>query len=130
MDVTAISTYPSFAFATADAIPKNYYSQLRAFTDRPIVIAEAGYSSAAGAQGINNGTEDDQAAYVRRLLDETQSLNMPFVIWFAGWDPAYAQDTPFSVFQHIGLRRDDDSEKPAWTPWREAAQRPYQPPSG
>jgi hypothetical protein len=127
MDVAAISTYPSFSFPNAAAIPDNYYSQLRAFTDRPVVIAEAGYSSAAGAQGINNGTEADQASFAARLIAEAQNLKMPFVIWFAGWDPAYAQDTPFSVFQHIGLRRGDDSEKPAWNVWSDAARRPYAP---
>ncbi len=124
-DVTAISTYPSFAFANAAAIPDNYYSQLRAFTDRPIVIAEAGYSSGTGAQGVNNGTEADQATFAARLLAEAQDLRMPFVIWFAGWDPAYAQDTPFSVFQHIGLRGADDTGKPAWKVWSDAARRPY-----
>ncbi len=127
LDVMAISTYPSFAFNAASAIPDNYYSQLRAFTDRPIVIAEMGYSSAAGAQGINNGTEQEQAAFVKRALQEAQTLRMPFVVWFAGWDPAYAHDTPFGVFQHIGLRREDDSEKPAWQQWADAARRPYTP---
>ena len=50
---------------------------------------------------------------------------MPFVVWFAGWDPSYAKDTAFSVFQHIGLLREDGSEKPAWAPWASAALRPY-----
>ena len=129
MDVAAISTYPSFSFNAAGAIPDNYYSQLRAFTDRPIVIAETGYSSAAGAQGINNGSEAEQAAFARRALAEAQNLHMPFVIWFAGWDPTYARDTPFGVFQHIGLRREDDSEKPAWQVWSDAAHRRFEQPS-
>ncbi len=128
LDVMAISTYPSFAFETAAAIPDKYYSQLRAFIDRPIVIAEMGYSSAAGAQGINDGSEAEQAAFVKRVLLEAQTLRMPFIIWFAGWDPAYARDTPFGVFQHIGLRREDDTEKPAWQTWADGARRPYEPP--
>ena len=66
IDFTAISTYPSFAFATADAIPANYYAQLRGFTDRPIVIAEMGYSSRPGSQGVNSGTEAEQSLFVRR----------------------------------------------------------------
>lgn len=126
-DVTAISTYPSFAFTSAGAIPPNYYSQLRAFTSHPIVIAETGFASAAGPQGVNSGTEADQAAYVQRVLSEAQALRMPFVIWFAGWDPAYAQDTPNGVFRYIGLLRADNSEKPAWQPWKDAASRPYEP---
>jgi hypothetical protein len=84
-----------------------------------------GYSSAAGAQGMNNGTEQEQEAFVRRALAEAQTLRMPFIIWFAGWDPSYAKDTPFVVFQHIGLLREDSTEKPAWAVWSEAARRPY-----
>ncbi len=125
MDVTAISTYPSFAYAKASEIPDNYYSQLRGFTEKPIVIAEMGYSSAPGVQGINDGTEPEQAAFVKRALADAEQLEMPLVIWFAGWDPAYAKDTPFGVFQHIGLLRDDGTEKPAWALWAAAARRPY-----
>jgi hypothetical protein len=125
LDVMAISTYPSFAYSSAAAIPPDYYSQLTAFTDKPIVIAEMGYSSGAGAQGINDGSEPEQEAFVRRALVEAQSLKMPFIIWFAAWDPAFAKDTSQGVFQHIGLRRSDDTEKPAWATWVAAARRPY-----
>jgi hypothetical protein len=128
MDVMAISTYPSFYYKSAGAIPEKYYSQLRGFTDRPIVIAEMGYSSAPDPRGVNSGTEADQAAFLRRALDEVQKLSMPFVIWFAAWDPAYAQDTAFDVFQHIGLLRQDNSQKPAWADWVTAARRPYRTP--
>ena len=125
MDVAAVSTYPSFAFSKASDIPANYFSQLRGFTEKPIVIAEMGYSSAAGAQGINNGTEPEQAQFVTRMVREAQDLRMPLVIWFAAWDPAYAQETSFGVFQHIGLLHEDGKEKPAWATWAEAARRPY-----
>ncbi len=127
LDLVTISTYPSFAFPSASAIPANYYSQLAAFTDRPIAIAEMGYSSAASAQGLNDGTEADQAAYLKRVLIDAGKLKMPFVIWFAGWDPSFAKGSAYSVFQHIGLLRADNSKKPAWQEWATAARRPYQP---
>lgn len=130
MDVMAISTYPSFWAKAASDIPDTYFSQLRAFTDKPIVIAEMGYASAPGAAGINNGTEQEQAAFVQRALDEAQKLRMPLVIWFAGWDPSYATDTAAAVFAHIGLLRADGSEKPAWAAWAAAARRPYVAPGG
>lgn len=127
MDVTAISTYPSFAFADPASIPANYYSQLRAFTDHPIVIAEMGFSSAPGQQGLNSGSEPAQAAFVERVLDDAEALPIEAVVWFAIWDPTYARDTAFSAFQSIGLRRADDTGKPAWNAWAAAARRPYQP---
>jgi hypothetical protein len=124
-DFAAISTYPSFAFGSVADIPDQYYSQLRAFTQKPIAIAEAGYASATGASGVNNGTEAEQTAFVQRILAEAQNLRSPFLIWFAAWDPAYAKDTAFAVYQHIGLRREDDTPKPAWEGWSQAARRPY-----
>jgi hypothetical protein len=126
-DFTAISTYPSFAYPNAAAIPDYYYTQLRAFTDKPIAIAEMGYASTAGADGVNSGTEADQSAFVERIMDEAEAMDMPFVVWFAIWDPTYARDTAFGAFQNIGLLRDDDSEKPAWQFWATNARRPYRP---
>ncbi|HZP58352.1 MAG TPA: hypothetical protein VFC53_12490 [Dehalococcoidia bacterium] len=126
LDLMAISTYPSFAFPAASAIPDNYYTQLQAFTDRPIAIAEMGYASDAGPQGVNSGTETDQAAYLRRALGDAERMHMPFVIWFACWDPTFARASgAYGVYQHIGLLRDDNSEKPAWSVWADAARRPY-----
>lgn len=128
LDVVAISTYPSFAFPDAASIPENYYTQLSAFAnDKDIVIAEMGFASEAGVQGVNSGTEDDQAQFVRRIVREAEEMSMPVIIWFAGWDPTYAKDSPYVAFQHIGLRRGDDSEKPAWAVWSEHASRPYEP---
>ena len=123
LDFVAISTYPSFAYASVQALPANYYTQLQAFTEKPIVIAEMGFSSATA--NVNSGTESEQSAFVRRALADAESMSMPFVIWFAIWDPSYARDTAFSAFAHIGLRREDDSEKPAWNDWLAASRRPY-----
>ncbi len=124
VDFVGISSYPSFAYASAAAIPDVYYSQLRAFTSKPIALAEFGYSSAPGHQGLNSGTEEDQTAYLRRVLREAELVPMAFIVWFAIWDPAYARGTAFSAFQSIGLLREDDTEKPAWTFWADAAAQP------
>lgn len=126
-DFTAISTYPGFVFASAGAIPENYYSQLRAYTEDPIVIAEMGWSSAPAQQGASGGTESEQAAFLDRMIGEAEDLGMPLVVWYAIWDPAYTRDTAFGAFQSIGLRREDDTEKPAWSVWRDEVARPYEP---
>ncbi len=125
IDFVAISTHPGFAFAGPAAIPENYYSQLTAFTDKPIAIAEMGYASAGGRQDAGTGTEALQAAYLERMIGEAQKLSMAFAVWFAIWDPVYAEGTEFDAFQRIGLLRTDSTEKPAWRPWDAAARRPY-----
>jgi hypothetical protein len=124
MDFVAISTHPSLAFPLERSIPDNYYSQLSGFTSLPIAIAEMSYSSALGSQGVNNGSEADQKAYLRRVLDQAEEMEMAFVIWLAGWDPAFTKGSDQSAFEHTGLLRADNSQKPAWPSWADAAARP------
>jgi hypothetical protein len=127
VDVLAVTTYPSFAFRTPTDIPADYYDQLRRYSDAPIAIAAAGYSSGPGREGINEGTEEEQAAFLTRLLRDAQRLDMAFVVWFASTDPAFVQAPPLDLLQYIGLHRADGSAKPAWEVWAEEAGRPLSP---
>jgi hypothetical protein len=125
VDVTTISTYPSLVYATVEELPSNYYTQLRAFTDHPIVVAAAGFSSGPPVPDETTDGEREQAAFVERLVAEAAELPMTSLLWFAGWDPAYAEGTALDPFRHIGLLRVDGTAKPAWEVWSEAAGRPH-----
>ena len=118
LDLLAVSSYPGLAFAAAEDIPDSYVAQLRSYTDRPIVIAGTGYSSG------DDANENQQAAYLRRVLDEAQQLSMPLLVWLVGQDPSFTGDVPLGLLQHIGLLRQDGTEKPAWAVWAQAARRP------
>jgi hypothetical protein len=126
IDFIAISTYPGLAYSSAADIPADYYSQLTAFTDKPIAIAEMGYASSTQGTSAPR-TENDQAAFLGRALRDAQDLHMKFAVWYAIWDPVYARDTPFAIFQSIGLLRSDETEKLAWPVWEAAERREYQP---
>ena len=123
MDVAALSTYPGLVFNQVGDIPANYYSQLRGFTDKPIVIAETGFPSEPSPPA-NTGSPEAQEEYVGRVLGEADDLGMPFIIWFAAWDPSFAEGTAFSSFRHIGLIETDGTEKPSWGTWSEEHARP------
>jgi len=122
MDLLAITTYPSFAFKSVDDIPADYYAQLRQHTTKPIVFAEAGFSSepAGGA----SGSESEQAAFLRRLFAEADALSASFLVWYSAADPHYEMPSP--AFQHIGLLREDGGKKQAWQVWQENRRRPLQ----
>lgn len=124
LDMLAVSTYPGLVFGHPDEIPDSYYARLRTYTDRPIAIAQTGYSSGPGRDGQNEGNELEQAAFVMRILDDTEALDMPFLVWFTAWDPPIADDPPFDLLQHLGLLRTDGTEKASWAVWIEAAARP------
>lgn len=125
LDLLAFSTYPSFVFDSAAEIPADYYQQLRTRTDKPLAVAEAGFASGPGIDGVNEGTEEDQRLFLQRLLAEADTLPLSFLVWFEGQDPVYATEAPFAYFQYMGLLRQDGMEKPAWSTWLLAAQRPY-----
>lgn len=128
MDALAISSYPflSGIRSTADLRP-DYYSQLKTYWDGEILISETGYPSAPVDGQVNIGTEEDQQAYLTRVLEEANKLGFSMAVWFAALDPAFASSGASSVFKDIGLRKSDGSNKLAWSTWEEWARRPLKP---
>jgi exo-beta-1,3-glucanase (GH17 family) len=91
-----------------------------------IIISETGYPSAPVEGRVTVGTEADQQAYVQRLLEDTNSLGVSMVVWFAALDPAFASSGATAVFKDIGLRKSDGSNKLGWATWEEWARRPLE----
>ena len=130
MDLLAVSSYPRLAFPGPNRIPPDYYRRLASYTDRPIAIAAMGYPSGPGGAGTSGGSEGQQAAFLRRALDDAEALAMPLVVWFVGRDTTFTGEAPLDLLQQIGLLRQDGTEKPAWPVWRETARRPLAEASG
>lgn len=129
MDVLAISSYPFLAQvrSTSDLKP-DYYSQLKQHWDGEILIAETGWPSAPVEGQLIVGTEEDQQAFLARILNDAEQNGFSLVVWFAALDPAFAQTGAASVFKDIGLRHSDGGNKLAWTTWEDWARRPLKQP--
>ena len=124
MDLLAVSSYPGLVFADPSRLPDDYYAQLSKYTDRPIVIAETGYPSQLEGAARSQGNEERQSAFLRRVLSDAEELDMPLVVWFVGQDPTFTGGPAFDLVRHIGLLRQDGTEKPAWSVWSQTARRP------
>lgn len=121
MDVLAISTYPFLGdVRSADELRVDYIAQLKNHFTGEILIAESGYASSPIEGEANVGTEEDQRAYLERLLAEAEANGLSAVIWTAALDPTYASPP----LRSIGLRQSNGSNKLAWETWEAWARRP------
>lgn len=124
MDLLALSTYPYLAFESTSSIPDDYYAQAREVWDGDILIAEVGYTSEPVEGHPSVGTEEDQLAYLDRLLADAQNGLFSGVFWYAALDPAFAREGTNAQFSAIGLKLSDGTPKQAWDSWTTAARRP------
>ncbi len=127
MDLLAITTYPSFVYEVARKIPPGYYLDITKQTALPVAFLSAGFSAAPGRDNLNSSTPPEQRRYLQRLIEDADALASPFLIWYAGRDPGFAQSPPFDLLGSLGLRDSNDQAKEAWDAWEAATNRPYDP---
>ena len=125
MDLLAVSTYPFVTgLRVAGDLRPDYFAALKKRWDGEVLIAETAYPSSPIEGEAVVGTEEDQALYLNRLLDEAERSGISTVIWLAALDPAFATTGPSAVFRDTGLRKSDGANKLAWSTWEEWARRP------
>jgi hypothetical protein len=128
LDVWVISSYPYFVFPSGMDIPADYYSPLLKRTDKPVAIAESGFSTQTVGQMTN--TPEDQVAYLNTMHEQ---LGPRLVFWVNtllndlnldsyaeqmkkdGRNPKDAE--ALGNFAYIGLLEFDGSLKPALEVW-------------
>jgi hypothetical protein len=128
LDLWVISTYPYFVFPSGSDIPADYYTPLLTRTDKPVAVAEGGFSSQP--VGFAEGSPEGQVAYLNAIHDQ---LRPRLVFWVNTLlddfnlesyaeqmkrDGRDLQDAiSLGAFAHIGLRNSDGSPKPALEVW-------------
>ncbi len=127
IDLLAITTYPSFVYEVARKVPPGYYTEIAKQTKLPVAFLSAGFAAAPGRDNLNSSTPPEQRRYLQRLIEDADALASPFLIWYAGRDPAFVQSPPFDLLGSLGLRDQNDQAKEAWEAWETASNRPYDP---
>ena len=127
VDLFAITTYPSFVYEVARKVPPGYYTDITKHTKLPVAFLSAGFASAPGRENLNSSTPPEQRRYLQRLIEDADALAAPFVVWYAGRDPGFAQSPPFDLLGSLGLRDAQDRAKEAWEAWETASNRPFDP---
>jgi len=133
IDVVGISVYPYIFFNHADRgdpanLPADWLSQISTVAGgKPIAIVETGWPAEtvtipAFAVDIASDAAS-QNAYLQRLLNEAESLDARFIVWFfltdydALWDGALQQDAVARIWRDTGLYDENLNPRPALDTW-------------
>jgi len=125
-----LSSYPYFAFSQPEDIPDDYYRRLLGGRERPVMVVEGGWSSAA--VGPVRSSPQLQARYFARqarLLDDIGARGL-LQLLFADLDlRAFPKQQPvlLPLFAGIGVVDSRLGAKPALAAWDALHARPYAP---
>ncbi|MFH1170324.1 MAG: hypothetical protein V1704_02095 [Candidatus Vogelbacteria bacterium] len=111
VDAIAFTTYPSAFFSSPDKLPVNYYTRIRNYTAKPILIAESGWPTS----GSSGASVANQTAFLNRLPELTKDLNIRLWIWWFPYD--WAGDGYPTFFKTMGLRQASGEPKASWNSW-------------
>jgi len=117
LDFLSVHTYPAWEYRSMqDALEytkENYHSVVDHYPDKPVIITEAGWTTASNGRGIEpwNASEDLQAQYYRELMEwTTRESILTFV--FEAFDESWkGSPDPLEPEKHWGLFNLDRTPK-------------------
>jgi exo-beta-1,3-glucanase (GH17 family) len=117
LDFIAVHTYPAWEYRSIhDALEytkQNYYSVVEHYPGKPVVITEAGWTTAANGRGIDphNASEELQARYYDQLIEWTSGAGILTFVFEAFDEPWKGSPDPLDPEKHWGLFNVDRSPK-------------------
>lgn len=118
LDVIALHTYPVWEDRSLDEAldytKANYASVKQHYPDTPVIITEAGWTTASNGRGIDpdNASEALQSAYCRQLLEWAQDENILCFLFEAFDEPWKGSPDPMEPEKHWGIYKVDRTPKP------------------
>jgi exo-beta-1,3-glucanase (GH17 family) len=117
VDFISIHTYPVWEYKhineALDYTKENYYSVVKKYPHKPVVITEAGWATSSNGRGINpeNVNEEYQKMYYDRLMDWGAKENI-LVFFFEAFDESWkGSPEPLEPEKHWGLFKIDRTPK-------------------
>ncbi len=117
LDFIAVHTYPAWEYRSIhDALEytkQNYHSVVDHYPDKPVIITEAGWTTAANGRGIDphNASEELQAQYYEELLEWTTAEEILTFVFEAFDEPWKGSPDPLEPEKHWGLFNLDRTPK-------------------
>ncbi|HSN51577.1 MAG TPA: hypothetical protein VLS87_03530 [Woeseiaceae bacterium] len=109
LDFIAVHTYPAWEYRSIhdalDFTRQNYQSVVDHYPGKPVVITEAGWTTAANGRGIDphNASEELQASYYEQLIEWTTAEEILTFVFEAFDEPWKGSPDPLEPEKHWGL---------------------------
>lgn len=109
LDFISVHTYPVWEYRTIEQAlsftQENYYSVVNHYPGKPVVITEAGWTTASNGRGIDhwNASVELQAAYYEQLLEWTKKEQILTFVFEAFDEPWKGSEDPLEPEKHWGL---------------------------
>jgi len=109
LDFISVHTYPAWEYRTVhDALEytkQNYHSVVDHYPNKPVIITEAGWTTASNGRGIEpwNASEELQASYYEQLLEWTTEEKVLTFVFEAFDEPWKGSPHPEEPEKHWGL---------------------------
>ncbi len=130
LDLWVISSYPYFAFPSGEGISADYYTPLLERTNKPLAVAEGGWTTEPLGGGAIQGDETGQVDYLQALHDQIGD-RMSFWVYLILSDfnmdsfaeimraegRAESDIEGLGTFSAVGLTHFDGTPKPALALW-------------
>lgn len=117
-DLIGLTTYPWKYYGSPADIPANYYSKIRAFTNKTVAFTEVGWISSESL----GGSEKEQAEFLTHFLNLTKDLDLEIVNWLFLHEPPLngtAAVISDPAVASIALKNADGSKKEVYFLWQE-----------
>ncbi|MBK9254109.1 MAG: glycosyl hydrolase [Saprospiraceae bacterium] len=119
LDFISIHTYPVWEYKhiedSLDYTKENYYSVVRKYPEKPVVITEAGWATNSNGRGINpeSVSEDYQKMYFEKLMEWVEKEDI-LTFYFEAFDESWkGSSDPLEPEKHWGLYKTDRTPKKA-----------------
>ncbi|MFU8821917.1 MAG: glycosyl hydrolase family 17 protein [Gammaproteobacteria bacterium] len=109
LDFISVHTYPAWEYRTMDDAlaytKQNYQSVVDHYPDKPVVITEAGWTTASNGRGIDpwNASEELQRHYYHELMAWTTAEKIMTFVFEAFDEPWKGSPDPLEPEKHWGL---------------------------
>jgi hypothetical protein len=121
LDLIAFTTYPFLEYNFPEDIPDDYYTSIiddlpEQYKTTEIAFTEIGWSS-------KRPDEHAQVVFLETFLEQTQPLNLAYVVWVFMHDLSPESTGPPGF--GVALRRYNGEPKQVWYTWKELKKIPY-----